>query len=213
MGLCFCLIDATNFYQHFDPYFQVDTKIDAPFPLPLAAFLTHYGLGFLHPRLVRIAVLLGQQCAVFTIIHWGLAVIHISFGGLGILDDWCGGMGIWPVLVGSPLIIVESGLREFWGRGWHHILRNVSLLTCHFSTYYKTILTKRFLVADKSCESNGKGDRRTAEVIICVYYSRVPPIRSCPCCKSFPQCPGREPTTICLLLLDPGCLCVGRGHR
>jgi hypothetical protein len=133
VGLFFCLIDATNLYQHFDPYFQVDTKIDAPFPLPLAAFLARYGLGFLPPGIVRITVLGGQKYAVFTIIHRVLAVIHVSLGGLGLLDDWWGGMESWPSLMGSPLVVAESGLRGFWGRGWHQLLRNVSLLTSHFS--------------------------------------------------------------------------------
>ncbi|KAF4630120.1 hypothetical protein G7Y89_g8023 [Cudoniella acicularis] len=113
-------------WLHFDPYFQVDTKIDAPFPLKLAAFLTGYGLGFLPSKLVRITVLVVQQYAVFTIIHRVFAVIHVSLGGLGLLE-WVEGV------LGEG---VASAVKE---------------------------------LANKSCESNAEGDRRTAEVIICVY--------------------------------------------
>ncbi|PMD47726.1 hypothetical protein L207DRAFT_607219 [Hyaloscypha variabilis F] len=124
-GLCFCIIDATNLYQHFDPYFQVDTQINAPFPLNLAAFLSRYSLGFLPPEFVRITVLFAQQYAVFTMINLVLGVIHVSLGGIGLLDDWWGGMESWPCLMGSPLIVAEGGLRGFWGRAWHQLFRNL----------------------------------------------------------------------------------------
>jgi hypothetical protein len=58
-----------------------------------------------------------------------LAIIHVSLGGLGILDEWWGGVDNWPVLMGSPLVVLDSGLRGFWGRGWHQLFRSVSPLT------------------------------------------------------------------------------------
>jgi hypothetical protein len=127
-ALCFFFIDATNAYQHLDPYFQVETAIDKPFPLPLAAFLLRYGFGFLPPpRLVRIMVLGVQQYTVFMLINRVLAIVHISLGGLGLLDEWWGGVESWTMFMGSPVVVL-SGLRGFWGKFWHQLLRSVSFL-------------------------------------------------------------------------------------
>jgi len=112
--LCFLFMDATNAYQHLDPYFQIETPIDSDFPLPLSALLYHYALGFLPPpRLVRILVLGVQQYAVFTLINRVLAILHVGFGGLGIFGEWWGGVESWPVLMGSPAAVWGSGLRGF----------------------------------------------------------------------------------------------------
>lgn len=125
-GLCFLLIDATNAYQHLDPYFQIETPIDSVFTLPLSALLSRYTLGFLPPpRLVRILVLGVQQYAVFTLINRVLAILHVSFGGLGLFGEWWGGVESWPMLMGSPAVVWGSGLRGFWGRFWHQLFRNL----------------------------------------------------------------------------------------
>jgi Membrane bound O-acyl transferase family len=127
-GICFLLIDVTNLFHHLDIYFQVETPIDKQFPSSLAALLSRYTFGFLPPpRLVRILVLGLQQYAVFTLINRALAILHVSLGGLGLLDEWWGGVESWPMLMGSPAVVWRSGLRGFWGRFWHQLFRNVSL--------------------------------------------------------------------------------------
>jgi hypothetical protein len=125
-GLCFLAVDGTTAYQHLDPYFQIETPIDSSFPPRLATFLSRYGLGLLLPRLGRIVVLGVRQYAVFMLINRVLAIIHVSLGGLGILDEWWGGAESWPMLIGSPLVVWNNGLRGFWGRGWHQLFRSVS---------------------------------------------------------------------------------------
>lgn len=125
-GLSFLAIDATNAYQHMDPYFQVETSIDSPFPQRLASSLASWGLAFLSPRMVRIVISGVQQYAVFTMINRVFAIVHVLLGGLGILDGWWGGVENWPMLMGSPAVVWRSGLKGFWGRGWHQLFRYVS---------------------------------------------------------------------------------------
>jgi len=125
VGICFFLVDAMNFYQRFDPYFQIETNIDEAFPRGLDGFLTRYHLSFLPPRLLRITVLGFHQYAVFAVINSVMAIIHVTLGALGMLDDFWGGMENWPPLMGNPLVVLESDLRGFWGRFWHQLFRNV----------------------------------------------------------------------------------------
>jgi Membrane bound O-acyl transferase family len=49
-------------------------------------------------------------------------------GGIGVLDDFWGGTENWPPLMGNPLVVLESGLRGFWGKFWHQLFRNVRIL-------------------------------------------------------------------------------------
>lgn len=123
------LFDATNAYQHLDPYFQVETAIDEPFPLPLAAFFIRHGFGFFPPpRLVRIIVLGVQQYTLCMLINRVLAIVYVSLGGLGLLDEWWSRVENWPMMMGSPFVVLTSGLRGFWGQFWHQVLRSVSFL-------------------------------------------------------------------------------------
>jgi len=126
-ALCIFFIDATIAYQHLDPYFQVETPIDISFPPPLAAFLLSYRFRFLSPpRLMRIMVLGVQQYAVSMLINRVSAIVHVSLGSLGLLDVWWGGVESWPIIMGSPTVVLTSGLRGFWGKFWHQLLRSVS---------------------------------------------------------------------------------------
>ena len=126
---CFLIMDATNAFQLLDSYFQVETSIDEPFSARLTGSLSRYGFNFLPSRMVRIVVLGMQQYATFALINRVLAIIHVSLGGLGIWDEWWGGVESWPVLMGSPTVLLDSGLRGFWGKGWHQLFRNVSPFT------------------------------------------------------------------------------------
>jgi hypothetical protein len=58
-------------------------------------------------------VLATQQYATFAFINRVLPIIHVSLGGLRILDEWWGGVENWPRLMGSPLVVLDSGLRGF----------------------------------------------------------------------------------------------------
>jgi hypothetical protein len=57
-----------------------------------------------------------------------LAIVHIILGGVGLLDEWWGGVKSWPMFMGSPVVLLSSGLRGFWGKFWHQLLRSVSFL-------------------------------------------------------------------------------------
>jgi hypothetical protein len=131
--LCCLLIDATNSYQAFDPYFLGQTDdIDAPFRHPLAQALaansfgrTHGLLSSLPPRLLRIAGFGAQQYAVFQLLGTLSALAFVSLGGLGLVDDFWGGMQNWRPLMGSPLAVCRRGLKGFWGGFWHQLFRYV----------------------------------------------------------------------------------------
>jgi hypothetical protein len=125
VGICFSIYDMTNFYQHFDPYFQVETDIDEALPRRLMSVFMRYHLGFLPPRLLRILVLGVQPYVIFALIHNTMAVVHVTMGGIGILGDFWGGVENWPPLMGSPVVILTRGLRGFWGEFWHQLFRTV----------------------------------------------------------------------------------------
>jgi len=124
-GMYCVLIDATNFYQYFDPYFQIETDIDEKFPRRLAGFFTRYYMGFLPARFVRISVLGVQQYCMFAIMHSAAAIIFVALGEMGILDDFWGCKESWPPLLGNPLVVITEGLRGLWGKVWHQLFRVV----------------------------------------------------------------------------------------
>jgi hypothetical protein len=58
-----------------------------------------------------------------------MAMIAVTLGGFGILDDFWEGVESWPSLMDSPLAALECGLRGFWGESWHQSYRNVRPLS------------------------------------------------------------------------------------
>jgi hypothetical protein len=84
----FLAIDAITSYQLFDPYFLAQTDIDAPLPDFFPVMLNNR----ITPRIIRIAVLGFQHYAIFTLTYTLQAIICVSLGGLGFLDDWWGGI-------------------------------------------------------------------------------------------------------------------------
>lgn len=126
MGLCLGILDVTNFYQYFDPYFQVEYSIDDPFPRRLNGFFIRNHLICLSPRLVRIAAFVSQQFATFSLLGAIPAVLFVTLGGLGLVSDFWGRPENWHSLMGNPLAIARRGLRGVWGSFWHQLLRNVS---------------------------------------------------------------------------------------
>lgn len=127
IAICFAVFDATNFYQHFDPYFQSGTDIDEQLPRRLATFLSRCYLHFLSPRAVRILIVGVQQYVIFSVMGIILAIPPILLGGLGILDDFWSGTYNWQPIMGNPLVVLDSGLRGFWGKFWHQLFRSVSI--------------------------------------------------------------------------------------
>lgn len=124
---CFLIIDAMNSYERFDPYFSAEVDIDAPLPLFLLDLLgTHASYWFM-PRAVRILVFGLMQYSMFSILGGILAIIGVSLGALGLVDDFWGHPSYWPHLMGNSLVVFHSGLRGFWGRVWHQMFRHVSV--------------------------------------------------------------------------------------
>ena len=160
-GLCFLLIDAMNAYQHLDLYFQIETPIDSAFPHPLFALLYRYALGFLPPpRLVRILVLGLLQYTVFTMINRILAILHVSLGGLGVFGEWWGGVESWPMLMGSPAVVWDRGLRGFWGRFWYQLFRDVSSLPVFSALRVGRPMLMRLVVHEPSKSINKCAGRK-----------------------------------------------------
>ena len=60
-----------------------------------------------------------------------LAAPSILLGGLGILDDFWSGTYNWQEIMGNPLVVLDSGLRGFWGKFWHQLFRPVSIPRRH----------------------------------------------------------------------------------
>jgi hypothetical protein len=129
-ALCFLIIDATNCYMLYDPYFLGRNSIDSPFPAHFTTFLDFGGVSSIPPRLPRIVIFELQQYAIFSLLGTLIAIICVFLGGIGLLDDFWGGTHNWPPLMGSPLVVLERGLRGFWGTFWHQIFRHVSMLVC-----------------------------------------------------------------------------------
>ncbi|KAG4432940.1 hypothetical protein IFR05_011586 [Cadophora sp. M221] len=125
LGICIGIMDVTNLYQYFDPYMQIETSIDEPFPRRLGGFFAEFHLDFLSPRFIRIAVFGLQQYSVFTLIGVIPSLIFVTLGGLGLVDDFCGRVENWPMIMGNPVAIAQKGLRGFWGVFWHQLFRNI----------------------------------------------------------------------------------------
>ncbi|CAL3967942.1 unnamed protein product [Diplocarpon coronariae] len=125
IGLCIGIMDVANFYQYFDPYFQIDTSIDENFPRRLAGFFARNHLSFLSPRFVRISCLMLQQYSVLSLVGAIPAVLFVSLGALGLVGDFWGRVESWPSIMGSPLAIAHRGLRGLWGATWHQLFRNI----------------------------------------------------------------------------------------
>ncbi|CZR64020.1 uncharacterized protein PAC_13917 [Phialocephala subalpina] len=125
VGLCLLIMDAISLYQHFDPYFQISTPINEPFPRRLRSFLTIYHLHHLPPQLVRILILGAQQYATFSLLQAVPAILFVGLGGVGVVGNFWGGTQNWKSAMGSPSVVWRRGLRGFWGGFWHQYLRNI----------------------------------------------------------------------------------------
>ncbi|CZS96889.1 uncharacterized protein RAG0_06050 [Rhynchosporium agropyri] len=103
VGCCFVVLDAVHYYQHFDPYMQIETSIDEAFPRRLGGFFARHYLGFLSPRCVRIMVFGLEQYCNFTLLGTTPAVVFVALGGIGLVDDFWGSVENWPLIHGEPL--------------------------------------------------------------------------------------------------------------
>lgn len=211
MGICFSIVDLTNFYQHFDPYFQIETDIDAAFPHQLGDLLAKYHLGSLPPRLLRISALGFQQYAVFALTNTLMAIIHVTLGGIGLLGDFWGEIEYWPPLMGSPLVTLKRGLRGFWGEFWHQLFRNVRP---------PLVSNAEFLLMatdiDKSREGNCDCTANPSKVFASVWNPggrRFRLVRCTSRCYTSSECAECQSPAIRRLLLDPRCLRSGRSCR
>jgi hypothetical protein len=137
---------------------------------------------------VRIVVLAGQQYATFVLINRVLAIIPVSLGGLRVLDEWWGGVENWPMLMGSPLVVLDSGLRAFWGRGWHQLFRNVSYFVSpspSLPLYDSSILMGLASDFHESWKSDCERTRSKAKIDNSIHSevgSSFLPLWSSPCC-------------------------------
>ncbi|KAI9050635.1 hypothetical protein LZ554_005794 [Drepanopeziza brunnea f. sp. 'monogermtubi'] len=126
VGVCVGILDLSNFYQYFDPYFQVEHSIDAALPPRLGGFFAAWHLSLLSPRLIRIAILALQQGATLTLVGAIPAILFVTLGGLGLVDDFWGRVESWPGIIGhDPAAVVHRGLRGVWGSFWHQLFRNI----------------------------------------------------------------------------------------
>jgi hypothetical protein len=127
-GVAFVACDVTNLFMVYDPYFQWEMGVDEAFPRRLAGFLERIGLRRLPPRAVRIAVFGVQQYSVFYLVGSVLAIVFVSLGGLGVVGEYWGAPHSWPPLMENPVAIFHQGLRGLWGKVWHQLFRQVSVL-------------------------------------------------------------------------------------
>lgn len=132
-ALCVLIIDAANSYMLHDPYFQSGTNIDCPWPEYLVSYLGRTRVSFIPPRLPRIIIFGLQQYTIFSLIGSMIAIICVSLGGIGLVDDFWGGTHNWPPFMGNPRVVLERGLRGFWGSFWHQLFRHVSTLATQIS--------------------------------------------------------------------------------
>ncbi|KAL2065555.1 hypothetical protein VTL71DRAFT_3225 [Oculimacula yallundae] len=115
IGCSIITLDAVHFYQHFDPYFQIETSIDEAFPRRLGGFFAKRHLRFLSPRFVRIAVFGMEQYSTFTLLGAIPAVIFVILGWIGLVDDSWGRRYNWLSIMGNPISVAQRGLRGFGG--------------------------------------------------------------------------------------------------
>jgi uncharacterized protein YjeT (DUF2065 family) len=128
--LCILIHDAMHEYMAWDTYFHrhPQISIDEPLSGHLSSLLGRLHLGFLPPRAVRIAAMGAQQYAIFSMVGSIPAVFLVALGWVGLVGDFYGRMENYPRVMGSPLAVIEGGLRGFWGKFWHQIFRQVCLL-------------------------------------------------------------------------------------
>jgi len=125
IGTCLLILDTTNLYMHYDPYFQITTAIDETLPRRLSTFLSSYYLNVVPPRAIRILVLGSQQYAIFSLVGCIPAVLMVVLGWIGGVSEFYGRKENYLPVMGNPLVILDGGLRGFWGKFWHQILREV----------------------------------------------------------------------------------------
>jgi hypothetical protein len=135
-GIWFTIWDATNFYRQFDPYFQASMSIDSPLSkrFILLKVLEEYHIGFLPPRLLRIANYGVQQYAYFSMWDAIFGILFVALGFLNALDDFWTAPEYWRPMMGNPLLVVRSGLRGFWGEIWYQTFRNVSIVPIQYDS-------------------------------------------------------------------------------
>lgn len=146
---CFYVVDTMNSYQALDPYFLDGIDIDAPLPILLVGFLGNYASYWFMPRTIRILIFGCQQCCVFSLMGSIPAILCVSLGGLGFIDDFWGNPLNWPPLMGNPLVVLQSGLRGFWGKSWHQLFRNVRPLREPASFDYSADKIRYLLTQEK----------------------------------------------------------------
>ena len=122
---CFLVVDAVNSYQAVDPYFRDGLHIDAPLPSFLTGFLGGSVSYWFMPRTIRTIAFGLQQYCIFSLTGSLPAIVCVSLGGVGVIDDFWGNPLNWPPLMGNPFVIIQSGLCGFWGKVWHQLFRNV----------------------------------------------------------------------------------------
>lgn len=121
--ICTVVLDGTTSWSLYDPYFLDKAGIDSKLP----SFLPLYELFSVSPRLFRLGILGIQHYAMVEGCHLFPAILLVSLGGLGVVEDWWGSPDSWPPLMGNITEIAHSGLRGFWGKFWHQLFRNVCL--------------------------------------------------------------------------------------
>ena len=112
----YIILDLACAYQTSDRYFtDLNTTISSPLPFSEPT-------GLLRPRLFRACIMGTQVWALISQFIYTPCLILVSLNALHRLpDEWS--PHAWPPLFGDPSVVLNRGIRGFWGQYWHQAMR------------------------------------------------------------------------------------------
>ncbi|KAF2481181.1 hypothetical protein BDY17DRAFT_300829 [Neohortaea acidophila] len=114
----YLILDLTSAYTHSDPYF---TNPHIPISSPLPTTITT--LFPLPPQFLRAMILSAQAWALISQIFYAPALLPLALNACSLIpDSWS--PHTWAPYFGSPLDVLAHGVRGFWGRYWHQMMRH-----------------------------------------------------------------------------------------
>ena len=108
-------LDVARAYQTFDPYFNdLSTSISSP--------LSFDGIQILPLQLFRSFIIAAQGWALLSQLMYLPCLLLVGLNAMRCLpDDWS--PHTWQPFFGEPKVILDRGVRGFWGQYWHQAMR------------------------------------------------------------------------------------------
>ena len=111
----YLVLDLARAYQTLDPYFyDLSTSMSSP--------LSFDGIQILPLRLFRSLIIAAQAWALLSQLMYLPCLFLVGLNAMCCLpDDWS--PHTWQPFFGDPKVILDRGVRGFWGQYWHQAMR------------------------------------------------------------------------------------------